>query len=441
MKKIIAITLLMTIVLTVLTGCRVQFAVVSSDLDGFSGSNGEQQSGDSDIGNETITDLLPFDGKIVIITNPGINDPNTAGGFIAEDALLRAEALVVQFGQEQVVHKIWPSWGAVNGEEIIDEMFSEISEDHDVKAMIIFDSFSDSSYVIDSLTDLRDDIFLVFVIYAFSDKADYIDVRADLIIQTDAHRLGETYARQAISMGAETLAEYSFPMNRSDPVHSLRRDAIITTAEREGIRFIDLEAPTPGGGDWLQINMSPFLMQDLPRQAERLGKNTAFFGSSIFFQDLIMTQTVATGAIFVLTDHPSIFHTYPEVFEIEYRIETDQEDELGRPILRRMDVPELLQALDEAVDAAGMAGRVSCWAVPDFMMWLTIGFMYSVEWLSGNVPQERGVIDIDVLERLAREYTASLGLDAGVTLEALTHDGEMIGHYVLGVIDYYVFGS
>jgi hypothetical protein len=154
-----------------------------------------------------------------------------------------------------------------------------------------------------------------------------------------------------------------------------------------------------------------------------------------------MAQTVATGAIFVLTNYPTPFLTYPEVFEIEYRKETDQEDEHGRLIQRRLDITELLQALDDAVVASGMAGRVSCWAVPDLIMWLTIGFMYSVEWLSGNVPQERGVIDIEALERLAKVYTAQLGLDAGISLEALTHNGEMIGHYILGIIDYYVFGN
>jgi len=437
MKKVIAIILLL---MMVLTGCRVQLAIEPSDTTGFSGDNGEQQSVDLDVGNETETDILPFDGKIVIITNPATYDPMAIGSVINEDAYLGAKALADRYERERVVHKIWPYF-VLNSEDIIDEMLSDISESLDVKAAIIFDSISDSSYVVDSLHSLRDDIFVVFITYVNMDRADFIDVRADLIIQTDIQRLGEAYVKQAISMGADTLAEYSFPMDRSNPIHSLRRDAIKVTTEREEIRFIDLEAPTPGGGDPFGVNMKPFLIQDIPRQVERLGKNTAFYGSSIVFLDIIMAQTVATGAIFVLTNYPTPFLTYPEVFEIEYRKETDQEDEHGRLIQRRLDITELLQALDDAVDASGMAGRVSCWAVPDLIMWLTIGFMYSVEWLSGNVPQERGVIDIEALERLAKVYTAQLGLDAGISLEALTHNGEMIGHYILGIIDYYVFGN
>jgi hypothetical protein len=63
-----------------------------------------------------------------------------------------------------------------------------------------------------------------------------------------------------------------------------------------------------------------------------------------------------------------------------------------------------------------------------------------VEWLSGNVPQEHGVIDLEVLEQLAREYSAQFGLDTGASFEAFTDDEGTIGHYVLGIIDYYVFG-
>jgi len=74
------------------------------------------------------------------------------------------------------------------------------------------------------------------------------------------------------------------------------------------------------------------------------------------------------------------------------------------------------------------------------MVWTTIGFLYAVEWLSGNVPQERGVIDIEVLRRLANDYTAQLGEDSVVTLEALVHEGQTIGRYIQGAIDYRVYG-
>jgi hypothetical protein len=181
--------------------------------------------------------------------------------------------------------------------------------------------------------------------------------------------------------------------------------------------------------------------QDLPRQVERLGENTAFFGTECIMQNPIISQTIATGALFVNTCCPSPYHGYPEALEIENRVPTGQYNSSGNPITRRLNNQELLMALDEAVDSVGMSGRISAWAVPDSVMWTAIGFMYALEWLDGNVPQESGVIDIEVLERLASEYMAQLAVDASISLEHLTLEGETIGHHILGTIDYHVFGN
>jgi len=427
------------LMIILLTGCKMQLTIEPSVSGGLLGNSGEPQDGILDTTDGQAVEELSFDGKIVIITNFGKYEPDYPGSVIEEDMYLSAKSLVNRFGQEQVIHKTWPSYGS-NAEDLIDGIFQDISEDTEIKAMILLYSYY-NPYIFDKLETLRDDIYVAHIVSLESDRADYMSVRADLIIHTDLQQFGETYVKQAVLMGAETIAEYSYPMSRSDPVQAIRRDAMKSTAGQEGIEFMDLEAPTPGGGDWLHVNQKPYFIQDLPRQVERLGKSTAFYWSYWYHQDVIMTQAVATGAIIVSSNYPLPYFLYPEVFEVEYRIETDEEDENGQPISQRFELMELLQALDEAVTAAGMAGRVSCWAIPDYMMWLTIGFMYAAEWLGGNVPQERGVIDINVLERLASEYATQLGIDAGVTLETLSHDGETLDHYVLGAIDFYVFGK
>jgi hypothetical protein len=138
----------------------------------------------------------------------------------------------------------------------------------------------------------------------------------------------------------------------------MSRDAMMAAAEQEGIKFIDLEIAT--------LPSKEHLIQDLPRQVESLGVNTAFFATHYELQSTVISLTSATGAIFVLThEYLSPFLGYPTAFEIEHRIKTGQEDELGRQTVRRLELPELLQALDEAVEAAGMSGRISSWAVPD----------------------------------------------------------------------------
>jgi len=114
---------------------------------------------------------------------------------------------------------------------------------------------------------------------------------------------------------------------------------------------------------------------------------------------------------------------------------------LGVAYTPLIELSELIQAIDEAVEAGGMSGRVSGWVVPSNMMWTTIGFLYAVEWIAGNVPQEHGVICLDTLERLAKEYAAELGFDSGVTLDTLTVDGMNVSHFILGTVDYRIFGE
>jgi hypothetical protein len=402
---------------------------------------GQRQSEDSGRDNEQDVDASLHTGKTVIITNP-YNQSYIQYGIkygIFEDEFLSAEALADRFGQERVIHMTWENWKPAEAEKYITDILQGVSEDPEISALILYSPITGDRYIVKALQNVRDDIFVVFVAPIHLRRVDGVDSVADLIIESNNQRLGESYIMQAISMGAETIAHYSFPRHRADPTIAIRLNAMKTAAEREGIRFIDIEAPEPFPDIHQKVPM--FLLQDLPRQVERLGVNTAFFATECTMQIPIISQTIATKAIFVSTCCPSPYHAFPEAFGIKLQLPTDRNDDSGNPITRRLEPSELLEAMDEAVGAAGMAGRVSSWAVSDSMMWTAIGFMYADEWLSGNVPQERGDIDIEALGRLAKEYLAQLGVDAGVTLETFTSDGEAIGHYILGDIDYHVYGN
>ena len=428
MKKVIAITLLL---MMVLTGCRVQLAIEPSDTSGQFVDVGE----DSEISNGQDVDELAFDGKIVIITN---------WFEVNEEAYLVAKTFSERFGEDRVIHKIWPGSGS---EFIINDTLQEVSDDPEVVALVLNNSWMSNKHVIDALENLRDDIFVVYAsVLHQSCTAQRYDVdpriKADLIIQTNMQRFGELYVAQAISMGVDTIAYYTFPRLNAMPSFAMRREAMRNTAELEGIKFIEIDSVDPIEDLW-HTNVPLFITQDIPRQVESLGENTAFFGSSCGFdgvQNHMSSQVIATGAVFINTCCPSPYRYYPESIGIEIEVPTGENDEDGKEINRRLELPELLQALDEAVDAAGISGRISSWTVSDSMMWTTIGFMYAVEWLNGNVPQQHGVIDIEVLRRLASDYATELGVDAEVILDALFQEGQLFPHYIQGVISYHVFG-
>jgi hypothetical protein len=421
MKRVVAIILLLAITLT---GCLSRFTIEPPDMGEQSIANDGQPQSEENI------DELPKAGKIVVITN-AVN--------LNEEAFLTAEALAAGFGQEHVVHKTWPNKPE---ERVITDILHEISDDPEVEALVVTNLNSQNRLLVDALKYVRDDIFVVYAHNTHFERPADLNFKADLIIQTDVRRLAENYVMQAKSMGAETIVHYSFPRHMAMPAFAERRDVMKAAAEEEGIRFIELEAPDHEMSHF-NIDAGLFITQDLPRQVEALGVNTAFFGTLcgvVGMQIPMISQTIATGAIFVNTCCPSPYYEYPEAIEVEYKVPTGEYDEFGSPIERRLELSELLQVMDEAVEAAGMAGRISCVAVSDSMMWTTIGFMYAVEWLSGNVRQERGVIDLEVLKELAREYMARLGVDAEVALEPLVYNGQAISHYIQGVIDFHVFG-
>jgi len=428
MKRIIA-TIIMLMIIT-LTGCRVGVLELPPDDVGQPDDNGwQQESGDPDPGEGQIAVNLPVAGKIAIVTSPSDQD----------EAFRVARAFARSYGEEQVVHKTWPPDGS---ERAITETLQEISEDPEVGALIVTHLVWGQRFIVQALSNIRDEIFVVYIapiIYASPNDV-AADIRADLIIGTDLQRFGENYVMQAKTMGADKIVYYSFPRHNAVPAFARRLEVMKAAAEREGVEFIELETLDP----WNDVfyNLVPtFLVQDLPRQVRDFGVNTAFFASACLMQRPVISQIIATGAIFVSPCCPSPYHGYLESIGIDYEIPTRENDDFGMPIVVRRPLPELLREIDEAVYAAGMAGRISSWAVSDSMMWTTIGFMYAVEWLSGNVTQERGAIDIDALGRLASEYTAQLGIDAGVTLEPLKQGGETIWHYIQGVVDYHVFGG
>jgi hypothetical protein len=412
-------------------GCRLD-PIDAPDMGSWLDANdGQQQSGGPDsIEGQVVADL-PVAGKIVIVTSPGDHD----------EVFRVARAFASSYSEEQVVHMTWPHDGSGR---LITDLLRDVSEDPEVGALIVTNLPGGQRFISQALSDIRDEIFVVYTApISFATPNDVAaDIRADLIIGTDMRSFGENYVIQAKSMGADTIVHYSFPRHQAVPAFANRRDAMKATAERVGVDFIELEMLDPWND--LFFNLVPtYLVQDLPRQVRDFGANTAFFATDCIMQRPVISQVIATGAIFVSPCCPSPYHGYLESIGIEYEIPTrptSDADDFGMPIAVLRPLPELLREIDEAADAAGVTGRISSWAVSDSMMWTTIGFMYAAEWLSGNVTQERGVIDIEALRGLAAGYMAQLGIAAGVTFEPLTRDGEIIGNYIQGVVDYYVFG-
>ena len=370
-----------------------------------------------------------FPGIIAIVTNEVSQN---------EEEFRSAQALVDRFGSDKVIHRTWPARFTEEAEQMI-TILADIASTPGVGAIIINQSVPGTIAAIDRVRSMPggEDIFIV-ACNPHEDPGD-IMLRADLALDVDNPQIGYAFVAQAAAMGAETIAHYSFPRHMAMVALAERRDIMAAEAERFGIEFVELNAPDPMEEAGPPATMM-HITQDLPRQVERLGENTAFFGTNCAMQVPMQEQVVATGAIYPHPCCPSPYHGFPGTLGVADRIPTGEYDDEGNEIMALRNIVEVAEAVREAVAEKNMSGRLSTWPVPGSMMWTTLGFMYSVEWLNGNVSQEMGVIDESALVRLAGDYTESLfGERIDLTFRLAEIDGVQYPCFYWGLMGYLTF--
>ena len=329
----------------------------------------------------------PFPGMIAIVTNT--IDQN-------EEEFRSAESLVQRFGEDRVIHRTWPVYFAAEPETMV-TILTDIASNHDVGAIIINQAVVNTNAAIDAVRDIRGDDVFIAVVNPAEDPRD-VYARVDLALDVNNPAIGDVFVAQAVAMGAEVIAHYSFPRHMAVAALATRRDNMAAAAEAAGIRFVDLPSPDPmeeGGMAASQL----FISQDVGRQIAELGPNTVFFSTNCGQQIPLLNEVLAHGAMYVQPCCPSPFHAFPAALGLAAG---DAE------AMEQFSVAEIIEVTREAVAEAGLTGRLSNWGVPASMANTEVGFMYAVEWLNNRVTREVGVIDVDVLTRLFADYIETM---------------------------------
>jgi len=369
--------------------------------------------------------------KIAIVTNTV--DQN-------EEEFRSAQAMVLKYGEDRIIHRVWPTLFAQEGELMI-SVLGNLAADPDIMGIVINQAVINTNAAIDRVRQLRgDDVFIV--VASPAENVEDVAVRADLVLQPNDPVMGRVIAERAKAMGAETIGHYSFERHLAAPTIALRREIMMEVAAELGMEFVDLVAPDPmtDGTPATQLH----IMQDVPRQVAELGENTAFFGTNCAMQAPMQLQVVETGALYPIPCCPSPYHRFPETFGISDRVGTGEfveNPETGEDeeIMALRNIVEVVDDIRAAVAEAGMTGRLSTWPVPASMMWTTIGAEYTIQWIMGNAPQEVGVIDLDLLSTLAGDYTFDLFNERiGMEFEFFNFQGTEYGNWVLGTMDFLV---
>jgi len=332
---------------------------------------------------EVVVDDVTFPGLIAIVTNT--IDQN-------EEEFRSAEALVERFGADRVLHRTWPVNFGAEGEMMI-SILTDLASNLDVGAIIINQAVINTNAAIDAVRDIRGDDIFIGVANPAEDPGD-VYARVDLALDVNNPAIGQRLAEQAIAMGAETIAHYSFPRHMAVATLAARRDIMRETAEAAGLRFVELPSPDPledGGMAASQL----FISQDVGRQVEYLGVNTVFFSTNCGQQIPLLQQLLEYGAMYAQPCCPSPFHAFPQALGLAAE---------GTEAVGLFSISEIIELTRAAINERGLSGRFSNWAVPASMAHTEVNFMYAVEWLNGNVSREVGYVDEAVLLRLYGDY-------------------------------------
>ena len=360
-----------------------------------------EENGDDD-DDEVVEELFP--GKIGIMSSTVTQN---------EEEFRAAQMMQEKFGADKILHNTYPDRFMDEQETTITNML-ELAADPEVKVIIMNQAVPGAVAATERVLEERPDMF--FILCSPQEDPDVIAQKGDIVLNTDDIGRGYQIMEQAQSMGAEVFIHYSFPRHMSIEMLAQRRDLMKERADQLGIEFIEVDAPDPTGDAGL-AGTQMFIMEDVPRQIDAHGPQTALFGTNCGMMEPLIRQTVDHGGIFVVQCCPSPFHAMPAALGIEV------------PDDKKNDVPWIIQEIDKKVVEAGAAGRVATWPVPVNMMYIEAGVEYAIEWLNGEfterVNKQRM---IEIMEGIAEQSVS------------LSEYGDT-DNYFLYLSDHLVFGE
>lgn len=265
-----------------------------------------------------------------------------------EEEYRAGERLVELYG-DSVIHVTYPDNFMQEQETTISQIL-RFAYDRDVKAVIISQAVPGTVPAIRRVRQIRRDIIFVGVVphedpFLVSDEL-------DLVFQTDDLGRGRTIVELAHRMGAETILHYSFPRHMSYELLAQRRNLMEQTANELGMKFVFVSAPDPMGEQGI-AGTQQYMMEDIPRQLEVYGPQTAVFGTNCAMMEQIITQVLAGGAIFPEQCCPSPAHAYPSAIGLV--VTPEMEGATG--------IPNLVKGIDARIRELGGHGRFATWPV------------------------------------------------------------------------------
>ncbi len=303
-----------------------------------------------------------------------------------EDEFRAAQMIIKKYGADHVKHVIYPD-NFMNEQETVISQLVGLSDDPDVKVIIVGQAVPGSIPAARKIREKRPDIKIAFI-EAHEDPA-MVNKAVDLSIQPDQLARGRTIVGVAKSMGVTDLIHYSFPRHMSQELLARRRDIMKTAATEAGIRFHFVTAPDPMGEGGLNATQQ-FVLEDVPRELKTYGPKTAFFSTNCGMMDPMIKAVVTNGGYIPEQCCPSPTHGYPTALGIA--IPADKAGDM-----------EYINAENKRVIAEHhMTGHFATWPVPEVMLSIRAMTDLMVDSVEGKADYKDEAQVKAYMERLAK---------------------------------------
>lgn len=316
------------------------------------------------------------------------------------------EQLKSKYG-DMVVGSSFPA----NEQEVLISTALGLVADQNVKALLIFQEPAGSAAAVKACRDVRPDV--LYMGGVVSEDPDVVEDAFDVIVDPAKFNMGASIIKQAKAMGAETFVHYSFPRHMAMESLAQRRDLMRETCEAEGIQFVDVTSPDPLS-DAGVTGTQQFILEDIPKEVEKYGKNTAFFGTNTAMMDVMVKAVVESGALLPSTCDPSPFQGFTSGLSIDI-----PEDKSSDP---QYAVEQIRAKLAEM----GMTGRLSTWPLSSSMLYFQSIFEYAKQYAEGSITEK---VDVDaltgIMSQLANEMS---GMECSVYLTPWEANGKTYSH-------------
>lgn len=337
-----------------------------------------------------------------------------------DEEITQANKMKEKYG-DMIVTATYPDNFTTETETLISNAVA-MASDPEVKAIVWCQAVPGTAAAIDKVRETRPD--MIFIAGTPGEDPGVINPKADIVLQVDEPGCGTVIPPQAKAQGAKTLIHYSFPRHMSYALIVARHENMKKYCEENGIEMVDVTAPDPTGDSGI-TGAQQFILEDVPRQIEKYGKDTVFFTTNCGMQEPLIRSVFENGAIYSLQCCPSPFHAFPAALNIGMA---------GH----EADVTYMMEQLQAKVDEYNMGGRVSTWGVPCNMLFVNAGVEYAKKVLEGET--NGVVLDEQVLRDTIQECAEQYTPDAKMTIAHYVDDsGNAKDNHFLVMSDFVTF--